>query len=179
MTMNEKNTPTLYSYEIIKDKFYAGEYPRNPDEESSITKIQGFINFGITDFIDLTMGKDEYLTPYTQMLPSGISYNRFAIRDVHFPETFAYLQTILQFIEQKIAGSGKVYVHCLGGVDRTGVIVASWFVYNGLLPDDAMAEYKRRWATNPKSAIVSWKPLIEIVPDYLHEFYEYLHTVED
>jgi protein-tyrosine phosphatase len=124
------------------------------------------------------MGETEGLKPYAQMLPSGVSHNRFAILDATFPKTFAYLQTILQYIERKIADGGKVYVHCMGGIDRTGVIVASWFVYNGFLPDKALEEYKRRWSTNPKSTIVSWKPLIQIEPDYLRKFYEYLHTVE-
>jgi ADP-ribosylglycohydrolase len=57
--------PIENSYEVTKN-IYAGEYPRNKDDESSYAKIRQFESFGITHFIDLT--EEGELQPYEPLL---------------------------------------------------------------------------------------------------------------
>jgi protein-tyrosine phosphatase len=169
--------PIKFSYEVVEDKFYAGEYPRDKDDVASLTKIGQFVDFGITDFIDLT--EDGELAPYAQFLPEGIGHYRFPLPDVTAPKTFEQLHNILTTIDRLLNSGRKVYVHCFGGIDRTGVIVACWFAYCGLSAEQAFTEYKKRWATNPKAERPEFKlhrrdPLIFHRKEYIREYGDWL-----
>jgi protein-tyrosine phosphatase len=169
-----QNVPIKFSYEVEEDKLYAGQYPRDRDDIDSSAKIDQIVNFGITDFIDLT--EEDELEPYTQFLPEGIGHYRFPIEDVHVPETMEQLHDILTTIDRLLNSGRKVYVHCWGGTDRTGVIVACWFAFRGLPAEQAFTEYKKRWMTNPKSKMLNWKPLIFERVDYIREYSNWLST---
>ena len=41
--------------------------------------------------------------------------------------------------------AGGVYVHCWGGIGRTGTTVGCWFVRHGRTGDQALAEIAERW----------------------------------
>jgi hypothetical protein len=69
------NIPINLSYIVEQDKLYAGEYPRYYEESESQNKVNQFILFGITDFIDLT--EEEELFPYIHFLP--IRYRTLSI----------------------------------------------------------------------------------------------------
>ena len=164
------NTPIKFSYEVEKDNLYAGEYPRALDEWESKEKIKQLLDFGITAFVDLT--EEGETAPYTKFLPDACTYSRHSIVDVQTPETMNQLHEIILEIDRLIHLGWKVYVHCLGGIDRTGVIVACWFVYQGLSPEDAFQEFVQRWQTNPKSQKV--QPLIDRRWDYLDQYADWL-----
>ena len=54
-----KERPINYCY-WVTDQLLAGEYPRNPDEESSVAKINALLEAGVSVFIDLTEGEREW-----------------------------------------------------------------------------------------------------------------------
>jgi protein-tyrosine phosphatase len=174
------NVPIECSYQVEKDKFYAGEYPRCLDDNESLQKIDRFIQFGITDFINLTAvnGDGRGLKPYEQLLPDGVRSHHFPIGDYTFPQSFEELHRILTTIDEHIKNGSKVYVHCFAGVDRTGVIVACWFAYHGMSAAEAMKEYKQRWKTNPKLKEIYWTPLIQHKPEYIGEYIDWLKYKE-
>jgi protein-tyrosine phosphatase len=169
-----QNVPIQFSYEVAEGKFYAGEYPHHRDDGGSPGKIEQVVNFGINDFIDLT--EEGELEPYTQFLPEGIGHYRFPIKDHHVPKTMEQLQDILTTIDRLLKSGRKVYVHCWGGIDRTGVIVACWFVFRGLTAKRAFAEYERRWATNPMAHMLDWTPLIFKSKDYIKQYRDWLNS---
>ena len=106
-----------------KQRQICGEYPRNKDQESSILKLQQFESFGITHFVDLT--EEGELEPYDEMLYSGTSYQRFPIRDRSVPKSMEDVHKLVKRILKIVSNNpdAKVYVHCWGGVGRTGLIV--------------------------------------------------------
>jgi len=106
---------------VFPGKFLAGEYPRNIDEESSRIKIESLISARITNFIDLTE-KEENLLPYAGLLVKA-SHQRFPIRDVSVPISISTTATILDTIDLYIRHNRVVYLHCRGGIGRTGMIV--------------------------------------------------------
>jgi len=164
-------TPIRYSYEVVPGQLYAGQYPRDRDTRVSQEKLKAILDFGITDFIDLT--EEGELEPYTPFLTNCVGHYRFPVQD----PCLAPVETmgeIIRKIESLIAAGRKVYLHCWGGTDRTGGVVAAWFVQQGLAPAEAFQAYKARWETNPKAREIQHKPAIQLEPGYLEEFAEYL-----
>ncbi|MCL2743589.1 MAG: dual specificity protein phosphatase family protein [Planctomycetaceae bacterium] len=158
--------PIEYSYEVIQDQLYAGEYPRNFDNRTTPAKIQRFIDFGITDFVDFT--EEGELLPYTALLPKGIGHHRFPVPDPGPPQTLKQMHEIAAAIDRLVSDGKKVYVHCWGGINRTGVAVGAWLLYKGMTVTETMEEFERLWATNPKSA---WEyPMIRRCKNLLTEY---------
>ena len=114
--------PIENSYEVTKN-IYAGEYPRNKDDESSYAKLKHFESFGITHFVDLTEVGE--LQPYESLLYKGAKYFRFPIKDESIPQSTEDVRGLIAQITKVIKDSpkAKVYIHCWGGVGRTGLIV--------------------------------------------------------
>lgn len=140
-------------YCVVENKFLAGEYPRNKDEKTSQDKIDALIGLGVTAFIDLTHDADR-MEPYTHLLDNksrGISYQRFPIPDVSIPVSGITTKEILDTIDQHIANGRMVYVHCWGGVGRTGVIVGCWLARHGFSGKAALTRLHELWRQNPKS----------------------------
>ncbi|GHT17731.1 hypothetical protein FACS1894189_4180 [Planctomycetales bacterium] len=164
--------PIEKSYEVIPNKFYAGEYPRGVDDDESQERIDRFLQFGITDFINLTgnNGDRRGLKPYDQLLPNDVRTHHFPIEDYTLPQSFEELHHILTTIDELINAGHKVYVHCFAGVDRTGMIVACWFAYQGLSAEQSFNEYEKRWKTNPKSKEIDWQPLIYVRKNYIEQY---------
>ena len=142
--------PILYCYWVFPDQLLAGEYPRDKDPESSIQKINALIQAGITAFIDLTQEQDNLL-PYAGIL-DDISYQRFPVQDVSVPDSVEVTKAILDAIDLHISQGKKVYLHCWGGVGRTGTIVGCWLVRHGQEGADAFDRLQELWKQNPKSA---------------------------
>ena len=141
-------------YYRVTDRFLAGEYPRDIDEGSSQAKMDALIELGVSAFIDLT-GVPDGMKPYTHFLHSrDILYQNFPIRDVSVPASRRFTRKILDAIDEQIASGRVVYVHCWGGVGRTGVIVGCWLSRHGRPGRPALERLRELWRSNPKSA---WK----------------------
>ena len=142
--------PIPYCYWVSPGRLLAGEYPRNLDEESSVHKIKALLQAGISVFIDLT---EEYdgLLPYGDML-DGAQYQRFPIRDVSVPSSTEEMRTILDNIDHYISFGRVVYVHCWGGIGRTGTVVGCWSARHGQEGQAAYDRLQELWRHNPKSA---------------------------
>jgi ADP-ribosyl-[dinitrogen reductase] hydrolase len=147
--------PNGNTYWVVPLKFLAGEYPGDEDPVKARKKIKQFLAAGIRHFIDLT--EPDELVPYDAILSeearnSGIrtTYQRFPIRDNSVPSDSDHLAEILIAIDGRIREGGAVYLHCWGGVGRTGLVVASWLQEHGRIPDDALAELSAKWSTVEK-----------------------------
>lgn len=120
------NRPLNQSYEVsvAGGAVYAGEYPGDKDEQAARRKIARMYHFGIRHFIDLT--EEGELHPYSYLLPADTTYTRFPIRDCGAPSSVESVQRLLLRIEELKRMDGYVYLHCWGGVGRTGTIVACY-----------------------------------------------------
>lgn len=145
-----KQKPIENCYWVVPGKFLAGEYPRDKAEESSCNKILSFERSGITAFIDLTE-ENEGLLHYSHLLESA-THHRFPIRDVSTPKSTDLTTDILNAIDYHILQNGMVYMHCWGGVGRTGVIVGCWLSRHGFSGDAALGRLQELWQECPKSS---------------------------
>jgi protein-tyrosine phosphatase len=148
--------PNGNTYWVVPHKFLAGEYPGDEDPVKARKKINQFLAAGIRHFIDLTELADK-LVPYEAILSEAaqkssidVTYQRFPIRDNSVPRDSEHLAEILLAIDGRIREGGLVYLHCWGGVGRTGLVVACWLQEHGRTADRALAELSEKWSTVEK-----------------------------
>ena len=144
--------PCYQSYRVDR-KLFAGEYPGDKHAEAAKTKIERMLHFGVKHFVDLT--EEGELRPYSQLLPEGISYQRFPIRDVSAPESLESVHSLIGDIEYLMEQDGYTYLHCWGGVGRTGTIVACYYARQALTDptiEYALGAMRSDFSKMPKSS---------------------------
>jgi protein-tyrosine phosphatase len=148
-------TPIPESYWVIPGRLIAGEYPRGYGEEASKEKIKKFIDAGVKTFIDLTDARDG-LEPYAPLLQgyakTRVSHESFPIVDQSIPSSPQLTAVILNTIDEHLKKERPVYVHCLGGIGRTGVIIGCWLSRHGFPGDEALVRLAELWTQCSKSA---------------------------
>jgi protein-tyrosine phosphatase len=151
---NSRPVPIPNSYWLPGEQVLAGEYPGAQDARETSTRLELFLDAGITSFIDLTSTGE--LVPYEPLLREiaarrglDVHYHRLSIADLGAP-TAEHMHRILDLIEAEHAAGRTVYVHCWGGVGRTGTVVGCHFVRSGLDGKTALAKLAELWRTVEK-----------------------------
>lgn len=139
---------------LVAERFIAGEYPFPTADD--IQRLAGYQAADVTCFIDLTTPGEAW--SYAPALPSPMHHQRFSIPDFGLPATPAQMQAILTAIDEQLNRGATVYLHCLGGVGRTGMTVGCWLVRHGFSGDEALATVARRWQTVAKAAMHPHSP---------------------
>ena len=149
----EPAKPDPNTYWVVPGKLLAGEYPGARDAEEARRRLRSFLAAGVRHFIDLTEVGE--LEPYAELLTeeagSGISYKRIPIRDVSVPEEPKTTAEIIAAIDRAMAEGGITYVHCWGGIGRTGLAVTCWLQESGKTPDEALTDLADKWRSCAKS----------------------------
>lgn len=148
--MNQIPRPFPQSYWVRPGQFLAGEYPRNKDDASSQAKIDALLTSGVSAFVDLTDPRDG-MKPYRHLIANTV-YANFPIRDLSVPATPAQTVAVLDTIDRLRAEGRTVYVHCWGGVGRTGVIVGCWLARHECAGEAALQRLHALWQASSKAA---------------------------
>ena len=142
------------SYWLVEGQFLAGEYPAHPNDDRAREKLESLLEAGIRTFIDLTQ-TDDPLDPYEDLLREAaaargveVRYERLPIRDMDVP-TSERMTEILSLIQEEMTSGRAVYVHCWGGLGRTGTVAACWLVEQGYDCDGAFARIDELRAATP------------------------------
>jgi hypothetical protein len=159
--------PTPSSYWVLPARLLAGAYPGHQDPVKHHSRIQALVGAGIRLFVNL-MEPDE--TNYTGQgfvtydgiafkLSEGTQMCRHAICDQSVP-TPSVMTAILDAIDEALDTNLPVYVHCWGGVGRTGTVIGCWLLRHGLAtPEDVLdilrelrqQDQERRHRTSPET----------------------------
>ena len=144
--------PIEMCYWVVPGKLLAGEYPRNLDEASSREKLARLTDAGVSVFIDLTNPDttDGHLKPYSYLL-DGPTHQPFPIDDQDVPASVELTKAALDAIDGHLVAGRTVYVHCWGGVGRTGTIIGCWLARHHEPGQAALDRLKELWRENPKS----------------------------
>lgn len=142
--------PHANCYWVEPGRLLAGEYPAASHSDAAQRKLQRILAAGVTFFLDLTSPADG-LAPYAELLAEeakiythAVSYCRMTIPDYSVPSTAQMVQT-LDVIDAALADGQVVYVHCWGGVGRTGTVVGCYLVRHGRSGDAALAHLAHLW----------------------------------
>lgn len=144
MPRDPRPVPFPYAYWVIDDLLLAGGYPGDWDETRARERIGAVLDAGVRVFLDLTEPGE--LAPYHSILQEEaqargiqVRHERSPIPDHGVPGP-KQLARILGALEKAIAARESVYVHCHGGVGRTGTIVACWIARQGEPGEAALAQ---------------------------------------
>jgi hypothetical protein len=146
------------TYWVRPGALAAGEYPGHQDAAEAVVRVGRLLDAGIDCFIDLTEPGDG-LEPYEPVLRQeaatrgrpDIAYLRLPIRDLRVP-TRADMSAILDLIDTALASNRRVFVHCWGGVGRTGTVVGCHLVRHGVSGGAALREVASLFGGTPKAA---------------------------
>ena len=123
-------------YWVEEGRFLAGPYPGSPDTLARLREL------GVTLFLDLTEPGEYGLLPYEAHLAHGMRAIRKPVRDFSAPSP-TEMREILDLIDAELAAGGVVYLHCYGGVGRTGTVVGCHLVRHGTPPEQAIGAIAR------------------------------------
>ena len=133
--MTEPERPILESYWVLPEHLLAGEYPGELDAERTRKRIDALIEAGFDMFMDLTNSNETW--PYLNILREEAKiyeveavHLRFPIGDFGLP-TSQQMNSILDSIDQNLQAGHKIYLHCWGGIGRTGTVVGCHQVERG------------------------------------------------
>ncbi len=153
--MSRQDHPIPDSYWVVAGRFLAGEYPGARSDADAIAKLNRLLDAGVTYFIDLTEAGEYGLRPYTAMAQelgalrgSRITHQRFPIRDMSAASA-PTMRAILDAIDATLHHGETIYVHCFGGIGRTGSVVGCYLVQQGMSGEEALAEIARSRADTP------------------------------
>jgi len=131
------------SYWVVPGKLLAGYYPGDLNPQKADEKLSALLQCGVGAVINL-MEDDEmdnegrYFVPYRERMEAfavplhrPLVFYRYAIRDFGVPSRL-YMKTILDRVDELIAGGRVIYVHCWGGVGRTGTVVGCYLARHGI-----------------------------------------------
>ena len=155
---DSSDRPIPNSYWVVPGRFAAGEYPGDKDRNEAAAKLSTLLSAGIDHFIDLTE-PSEGLEPYADIaeveaagLGLDVVHGRHSIVDVGVPSSPQEMADILDAIDDALDEEGTVYLHCWGGVGRTGTVVGCWLVRHGRTGDEALAQVEEWWQGMAKAS---------------------------
>jgi len=134
--MGTPSKPNPDGYWVQPGRLFAGAYPGDQDPARARDKLAACLEAGVQLFVDLT--EDAELAPYAELIPTvaaGVTrparHRRFPIPDFGVPTT-AQMAATLEAVGSALAAGEVVYLHCRGGIGRTGTVVGCHLVEGGL-----------------------------------------------
>ncbi len=174
--MNTPQRPLPESYWVEPGRLLAGEYPGGFTDFETRKRLTSLLTAGFDTFLDLT--RPDELQPYQPVLAEeasvlglSIAYHRFPIGDFGLP-TRPQMTEILNAIDTSLAAGRKIYLHCWGGIGRTGTTVGCYLVRQGRSGKDALRQLTEWWRTVPKSARYPHSPETKAQRQFILKWHE-------
>jgi len=139
----------LNCYWVLPGRFLAGEYPGGSDRREARRRLGWLLSQGVTWFLDLTQPGEYGLPAYDDILQNEAGnqgrqtvYLHLSIPDYGTPSR-EEMQRIQETLQEALDAGHTVYVHCYGGVGRTGTVVGCYLRRQGFDGLAALGEIAR------------------------------------
>jgi hypothetical protein len=136
------------SYWVAPGEILAGPFPGSDEEFSYKLRLRALFDAGIRAFINLqtegemASGSRKYDEDYGKIFRHFLTLNneteidggcvrRFSIPDRDVPTVESMIK-ILNEIDMLESKGIPIYIHCWGGIGRTGTVVGCWLMRHGL-----------------------------------------------
>jgi hypothetical protein len=175
--MNELNRPILESYWVEPGKFLAGEYPGDFKPETTRKRVDALLEAGFNTFIDLTRPNETI--PYIRTLLEQAKYYDIEVQHHSYPigdfglPTPEKMMKILNTLDKSLLAGRRVYLHCWGGIGRTGTTVGCYLVRHGKTGEEALHQLAEWWKSVPKSQIHVHSPETRAQADFILKWNEF------
>jgi len=117
------------AYWVEPGSVMAGPYPGAKHKQEAEQKLRDYIDAGVTCFLDLTVEGESGLKPYGALLQTlaaergiDVVHLRLPVSDLDVPTKWR-MRLIQTALREAVAAGETVYVHCWGGVGRTGTAI--------------------------------------------------------
>lgn len=129
--------PIPESFWVVPGRFLAGQFPSAREESEARQKLGRLLGVGVNFILDLTEEGESGLEPYARFLPQGVLHRRLPIPDLAVPARERLVE-ILDTLDAALRADRVVYLHCFGGIGRTGTVVGSYLVRHGATGSQAL-----------------------------------------
>jgi len=150
--ISAKSTPFNQAYWVVPDQLMAGCYPGSKKPAEADLKLKDLLDHGIRLIINLMepaeinrtgMPFEPYKDRIIELAASAgceVTIERHAIKDMGTPTRIEMVR-ILDRIDASIKQNQPVYVHCLGGIGRTGTVVGCYLARHGYASDQRLIQH--------------------------------------
>ncbi len=155
-------TQLIDCYWVLPGRFLAGQYPVRAGMQDAVARLDALLTAGIDSFISLAEADE--MGDYRPLLEQranikGTSVNciTFPIVDLGLPEP-GTMRLILDTIDQTLAKGDRIYLHCIGGIGRTGMVVGCYLVRHGRSGTEAVQQIHDYWRSEPARRYIPMSP---------------------
>ncbi len=136
--------PYKDTYWVIPDKILAGRTPYCVDKQATYNNLSALLAHKIDLIINLTEegefpDYENELMFFAKGINRKVEILRKAIPDFGIPDK-KLMKDILNIIETALQKDKRVFVHCYGGIGRTGTLVGSYLLQNRLAEKENVFE---------------------------------------
>ncbi len=148
------SVPFDQAYWVVPDRFMAGCYPGAEHSADTRDKLRGLLARGICHIINLMestevnrKGKpfvpyEDQMTALARTMGCHVEIHRRPIGDYGIP-THTAMKKLLDLIDRCIENNQPIYLHCLGGLGRTGTVVGCYLARHGYASGPSILEMIR------------------------------------
>lgn len=135
--------PLEQAYWVVPGRLMAGAFPGAEDPAQERRKLEALLELGIRHIINLMQpgevnrfgrpfrGYEEPLYAVAHSAGCTVIVEHRPVKDMGVPDRWGMVRH-LDAVDRALAEDRPVYLHCLGGIGRTGTIVGCFLIRHGL-----------------------------------------------